>query len=388
MKNYELDLIMSAAQNPNSEIDLSPFYKTAIGELLNKMEATEQNPVYHAEGTVLNHTKRVLSELLHSEEYKDESDEGRYILFLACLLHDIGKIDCTRIENGEITSPRHTIVGAKLARKTLWQMGLAGDSDSIRIREAVCQLIRYHSYPPFCINDKDDVRLHRIAENGSLTDAFSLRRLLTLEKADVLGRIGEGVADMFDRVKYCEMMAKELQILDTPYRFMSDFTKRAYYKRRLNWRGGGLYQPEPFEVILMAGLPGTGKDTYIKNNFPDLPVVSLDAIRERLSISPTQNQSKVVECAREEEKALLRKKIPFVWNATSITNELRSMQISLFEEYGASVRCIYLETEWKENLRRNRERKRVVPETVIERMLSRLEVPEAYECERVEWIAI
>jgi predicted kinase len=138
----------------------------------------------------------------------------------------------------------------------------------------------------------------------------------------------------------------------------------------------------------MSGLPGTGKDTYIKKNFPTLPVVSLDDIRERIGVSPTENQAPVVLEAHNEARALLRKRTPFVWNATSITADLRNKQISLFEEYGASVRCVWLETGWEEELRRNRERERNVPEAVIERMLSRLELPEAYECERVEWIAI
>jgi predicted kinase len=272
-----------------------------------------------------------------------------------------------------------------MARKLLWQMGLSGSPERIRIREAVCLLIRYHSYPPFCIGDKDDVKLHRIAANGELTDAFSLRRLIALERADVLGRIGEGREDMLEKVNLCEMMAAELKILDTPYRFSSDYTKRAYMRRRLHWRGGDLYKPCPFEVVLMAGLPGTGKDTYIERHFPTLHIISLDGIRERLGISATENQGKVIEAAHSEARALLRKKTPFVWNATSITAEIRSMQISLFEEYGASVRCIYLETEWEENLRRNRERERTVPEKVIERMLERLEIPEAYECESVVW---
>ena len=119
-----------------------------------------------------------------------------------------------------------------------------------------------------------------------------------------------------------------------------------------------------------------------------MQVVSLDDIRDELGVSPTDNQSKVVAAAHERAKVLLRKKEPFVWNATSITAELRAIQISLFEEYGASVRCVYLETEWNENLRRNAERERQVPERVIEKLLSRLELPEIYECEKVEWHAV
>ncbi len=389
MKNNYLDIVRSVIPEEGGELDLSALYQTPIGKHLRGMEATEQPARYHAEGNVLNHTVRVLKELLASEGYKSENEEGRFVLFLASLLHDIGKIASTRLENGEWTSPRHTIVGANMARELLWkEMGLSGDRESVRLREAVCQLIRYHSYPPYSMKDEDDLKIHRIAENGTLTDAFSIRRLITLERADVFGRIGESVNDMAEKVSYCEMMAEELGILDTPYRFSSDYSKRAYYKKRLSWRGGDLYNPTPFEVILMAGLPGTGKDTYIKKHFGSLPMISLDEIRERIGVSPTENQAPVITVAHSEARELLRKQIPFVWNATSITADLRSKQISLFEGYGASVRCIYLETEWEEELRRNAERERNVPVAVIERMLSRLELPEAYECEKVEWVCV
>lgn len=386
--NGLIEKIRSVMPDENGEIDLSPLYPTEIGKYLSGMEATEQNPRYHAEGNVLNHTVRVLSELCRSDGYKAEDEEGKLTLFLASLLHDIGKIATTRLDGGEWTSPRHTIAGAKMARELLWKAGLSGEPESLRLREAVCQLIRYHSYPPFCMSDNNDVKLHKIAANGALTDLFSLRKLITLELADVYGRIGESVSDMAEKVRYCEALSDELGILDTPYSFTSDYAKRAYFKGRLAWRGGDIYCPDPFEVILMAGLPGTGKDTYIKKNFPTLPVVSLDEIRERIGVSPTENQAPVVEAAHNEARALLRKRTPFVWNATSITADLRSKQISLFEEYGASVRCVFLETSWEEELRRNRERERNVPITVIEKMLSRLEVPEAFECERVTWITV
>ena len=82
----------------------------------------------------------------------------------------------------------------------------------------------------------------------------------------------------------------------------------------------------------------------------------------------------------------MRKAQPFVWNATNISTQIRQKQISLFERYGAGVRTIFLETEWEEGLRRNREREAVVPQSEIEKMLSKLELPERYESENVEWL--
>ena len=111
----------------------------------------------------------------------------------------------------------------------------------------------------------------------------------------------------------------------------------------------------------------------------------MDEIRKRLKVSPTDNQGAVVARAHEQAKEYLRKKQPFVWNATSITAQLRSKQISLFEQYGASVKTAFLETDWEEELIRNANREAKVPKEVIEKMLSKLELPERFESEKVVW---
>ena len=137
----------------------------------------------------------------------------------------------------------------------------------------------------------------------------------------------------------------------------------------------------------MCGLPGTGKDTWIQAHCPGFPVVSLDGLRLEMEVEPTENQGRVVQAARERAKALLRERRPFIWNATSLTG-LRAQQIGLFEDYHARVRVVYLETEWAENLRRNANRPDAVPEDVIDRMLARLEPPERFEAQAVEWVCV
>ena len=125
---------------------------------------------------------------------------------------------------------------------------------------------------------------------------------------------------------------------------------------------------------------------FIEKNFADMPVVSLDAIRKKLKIDPTDAQGEVIAVAQEKAKEYLRKKQPFVWNATNLTAQTRGKQIDLFERYDARVRTIFLETEWTENLTRNSSRLNPVPTVEIEKMLSKLETPEVKECQAVEWL--
>lgn len=368
-------------------IDWQGLSDAGFAAMLADMEKTPQNPAYHAEGDVLAHTKRVCEALVADVRYAALSPEDRALLFLSALLHDIGKPACTRIVDGVPTSPYHAPRGACLARRMLWRdFGLAGTPEAQRLREAIVMMVRYHPFPSFAmLREGAERRMYRIAAVGELTDAFTLEKLCILASADIRGRIGPDEAAAIERVEYCAMLAEEKGCLRAPYAFPDAYSARAYFREQTESPDIPLYRDTFGEVILMSGLPGTGKDTYIAKHFPDLPVVSLDAIRASLGIKPTDPQAPVVAAAREQAREYLRKKQSFVWNATSTVAELRRDLISLFEGYGASVRTVFLETSLETELARNKNRDAAVPEPVIHKMLSRLEIPERYECESVEW---
>ena len=363
------------------------FSDTLMKPIFDDMARTEQNPDYHGEIDVLTHTKMVCEALIRDPEYKKSTDREKTVLFLAALFHDIGKIKCTRFEDGSWRSPHHARSGSMKAREILWRdLGFCGTEEKQQLREAVCRLVRYHSFPPYAISDSDPRRkLLRIAADGELTKDFSLATLLTLERADILGRICRDTEDSLKKIDHCRRLAEEADCLHEPFAFADDFSRRAYFKEKTEWKDQALSNDTWGEILMLSGLPGTGKDTWIAKNAPDLPMISLDDIRRRLQIRPTEHQGRVIAEAYDIAKEYMRKKQPFVWNATNITPKTRGWQISLFEEYGASVRTVFLETEWHEQLRRNAARKETVPVFAIERMLCKIEPPECAECERVTW---
>ena len=358
-----------------------------LGGLAGELEETPQNPRWHGEGSVLAHIKLVIRAMTGSPAFREADTRIQRILYLAAVFHDIGKARTTRLEDGQWVSPGHARTGAGMARQILWrEFGLCGTPEKQNIRETVCNLIRYHSLPPYAIDNEDGkLRLMRAAAGGELTPGFTIRLLCALSEADALGRICDDKEDMLDRIALCAELAKEAGCYDRPYPFPTVHTAYAYLSGKNISPEYPLYDDTWGEVILLSGLPGTGKDTWIRENCPALPMISLDEIRAELKLPPTQNQGKVVDAARERAKELLRKKQSFVWNATNILPMTRKQQIDLFTAYGASVRVIYLETEWEEQLRRNAGRKDAVPEAAISSMLEKLTPPERFEAHRVEW---
>lgn len=355
--------------------------------VLSELASVPQDPLHHREGDVLAHTRMVMKELEKLPSFLALSGKEREIVRVAAALHDLGKKVRTRPEGGRLVSPGHAKAGAEMARLILWRdFGLCGTPEKQNIREAVCGLIRYHSLPPYAIeNESGKLRLIRAAANGEMIPFFTVRLLCALSEADALGRICDDKEDMLDRIALCAELAKEIGCYDGPYPFPTEHTAYAYFSGKNISPEYPLYDDTWGEVILLSGLPGTGKDTWIENNCPHLPMISLDEIRKELSILPTQNQGRVVAAARERAKELLRKKRSFVWNATNILPMTRKQQLDLFTSYGASARLVYLETGWDEQLRRNAARPDAVPEGTISDMLEKLTPPERFEAHRVEW---
>lgn len=360
-----------------------------IASLANDMRRTPQPPQWHGEGDVYTHTLMVCDALATRPSFASLPPQAREVLMAAAKLHDIGKTATTVEIAGRIESPHHAPVGSRMARESLWRSGMCGTPELMACREAVCSLIEYHSFPPYAIDAPDGaLRLHRMASDSRLAPLFSLRSLCTLAEADILGRIAPDHDAMLDRVALCRDLAADEGCLDACYPFPSAHTMHAFLDGRDVWKDHQLYDDTWGTVYLMAGLPGTGKDTWIRQNLPDIPMISLDEIRRALKVPPTANQGPVANIAKEQAKEHLRQHRPFVWNATNLTRTMRRQLVGLFESYGAAVSIVYLETPWPTLLSRNADRPYAVPEAAIATMLSKLEPPRPYEATRVTWLAV
>ncbi|HUE76190.1 MAG TPA: AAA family ATPase [Chloroflexota bacterium] len=335
-----------------------------------------QEPEYHGEGDVWIHTRLVCKELVASSGFRSRTTEERSNLFAAALLHDVAKPVCTREEGGRLTSRGHSRVGAVQARAILWRLGLP-----IVAREQIIGLVRHHQRPFYLI---ESTTAQRQAIEASQTARSDL--LAVLAEADARGRLSAGKQRLLENTALFIEFCRELGCLVESYEFPSDHARFTYFRAAGRDPTYLAYDDTGCEVVLMSGLPGAGKNRWITRHLPDWSIVSLDAIRDELGIKPTDPQAAVVHRAREMARSFLRSDRPFVWNATSLSRSIRDECIALFASYRARVRIVYVECPEEQLLRQNRERARPVPETVIERLLARWEVPDLTEAHRVDWI--
>lgn len=374
----------------NAEIDWAALEGFLAPCSFTDLVLTAQNPAFHGEGDVLTHTRMVCGELVKMKRFQKLPQRQKAELFLASVLHDIGKAKTTRMENGVWISPHHSSIGSQIVRELLWrEFGLCGTPEAMSFRETVCALVRFHMLPMHLFDQEEPERkVRQVASVGEVATDFNWEMLCLLAEADVRGRIADDMDDCLTQVHLSGLLAEEAGCFSQSYRFRDVFAKHAYLSGRNVQPDQILYDDTWGEVILLSALPGTGKDTWIRRNLPDLPVISLDDIRQELGADATGNQASVIHAAQDLAREYMRKKQPFIWNATNITREIRQEQIILFERYGASVKLIWLETPWVTELARNAARKASLPLEAIEELLKKTVPPMPDEARCVEWYCV
>ena len=341
--------------------------------------ACPQDPVWHAEGDVATHTRMVVEELVHLPAFQDLPERERSVLLLTALLHDCGKPETTRHEpEGRITSFGHSGKGAIKARNLLYDAAIP-----FTIREEVCALIRFHQRPFYLIEAADP---RRVAYAISLSCRADL---LTIQaEADARGRVSPTLENSLLSVALFAEFCREHECLTGPRAFASDHSRFLYFRTPERDPDYAAYDDTRGEMLLLSGLPGAGKNTYLVKEHPNLPVISLDAIRTQLKISPSDSQEPVASEGRNQMRVYLRAGQNFAYNATNISREIRALSIRLAAEYNYRVRIVYIEVpkaiQWSRN--RAREGGEYVPEAALRRMAGKWEVPDLTEAHTIDRI--
>jgi putative nucleotidyltransferase with HDIG domain len=154
--------------------------------MLLKLEPTEQSPVHHPEGNVLNHTLLVVDE---AAKRRQESDDPRAFMW-AALLHDIGKPATTRYRKGKITAYDHDKVGAELTREFL-----SAVTDDRQFIDKVVHLVKYHMQLLYVVKDLP------FKDIGGMKRHSDIKEVALLCLCDRLGRDGADRESEEEQVK-------------------------------------------------------------------------------------------------------------------------------------------------------------------------------------------
>ena len=130
------------------------------------------------------------------------------------------------------------------------------------------------------------------------------------------------------------------------------------------------------QIILAVGLPGSGKSTYFARR--GIHPLSSDRLRLWLLDDETDQsfQSGVFRALRYLLAMRLRLGLTRNYvDATNLTPQERRPYFRLAARYGYEVRAIFFDVPAQVCRRRNRRRKRSVPEAVMTRMAGRLRPP-------------
>jgi len=361
-----LDMIAQDRVDPEQFHEVFPWAPEMIG--------CPHDAVHHAEGDPWVHTKMVVGELVASEAYRAMAPNRQLVMRLAAWMHDVAKPATTEVTWDEterrerVTQRGHSPLGASMAYQGLLDAG----ADAGLARE-VHALVFWHQRPFFLLREKSltqrAIRFSIEAGQGSWHE------LLTLCRADNRGRISQGAAETLEALDLVEIAIGELgenigcDLLHEPWPFETDEARLRYLRGPKD--GSAFYMPEnpgKGRMIMLSGLPGSGKDTLAASLFSGVPAVSLDDIRGQMDVGWRSKQGRALQAGFEAARVHMRAGEDFVWNATCLSRQVRQKIIGLARDYDYLVEAVSIDVPLSVACERNARREKMVPAPVMEKL--------------------
>lgn len=136
-------------------------------------------------------------------------------------------------------------------------------------------------------------------------------------------------------------------------------------------------------LVMMVGLQASGKSTYAKQLAEKMPatVFSSDELREEMfgDVDNQDNNQKLFQELHKRIKECLKSGNNAIYDATNISSKRRRGFLSGLKNIDCYKKCVIMATPYEQCLENNRNRDRVVPEWVIERMYRKWQTPHRFE---------
>lgn len=328
-----------------------------------KMKTVMQRPDWHQEGSVFNHTKLAVEHFL--KKYNKHSDLGYYgfYVLIAILFHDIGKVFCPIGEDGYVKSGGHE----RLSEQYLKKMFFTTNDTFFSPHEMsiITTLVKHHDLR-YKYKDMKTNTLNEVV--NEIKNVFGkinwLKYFSYIWDADVKGS--------------CPSPEKQDDNIDTVVEF---------FKNRF-------CNPQP-QIILMCGIPGSGKNYFIEQNsigdavFVKLNpvIISRDDIRLELGITNgigTDAQEKQVSKICDERlNEAIKNRRNIIINNTNIKYKYRKQYYDLAKSNNYETVLYFIRRDFDKVLEaRPGENWR----NVINRMIENMDIPTNSEADFVREI--
>lgn len=318
-----------------------------------RLQGCKQNTVWHQEGDVAAHTKLVCDEIV--KHISKDSDKYKKIV-TAALCHDLGKATTTYWNENEQQwkCKSHGNEGARITRRLLYD-------EDILTREYICAMVEYHMV------------LHHIFDGG---DEKAEKKMIQLSKE---------IPDVEDMIllNYCDSAGSK-NSAETLDDIKGKIDRQTILYKKIS---AEKVKEETFDftVYLMIGIPGAGKNYYIKTTeeLKNLPTVSRDDIRIEIGLEPEQQgtpeqENKVTNILNNRIKKYAENKQSFIINNTNLKRKYRNDYKNQLSKYG-NIKWVYIYVE-SPSLETNFERRKGNNwKKVINRMLDNFEFPSGNE---------
>lgn len=130
------------------------------------------------------------------------------------------------------------------------------------------------------------------------------------------------------------------------------------------------------DFYMMVGIPGSGKSTFVKNNFKHIDVViHSDDVREEIGDTDNSRTHEVWKIINDRITNAIKEDMSIVLDATNVSKKDRLRTLALFNGYSYTKHCIVNLCDFETCIERIENRKRKVPTEAVICMMKRFQIP-------------